>query len=127
MQKIERLNLLLGFEDWAATQNLDLEKVDHESTYSDPQTACAWLAYLEAHQQRNAIPPEQRLYAEIRESSKYANQIDMCRKHPCGHPFRVRIEKDSCGYVVKGGVGGQYRLTDVVLYMSNSSGKTRLT
>jgi len=68
----------------------------------------------------------QQLYAEIKKSSKYASQADLCRNSPHGYPFQVRIVDDEDGYVVKGGVGGQYRIADVNLYVMQDGKKIGL-
>ncbi|QBQ12835.1 MULTISPECIES: hypothetical protein [unclassified Pseudomonas] len=126
MQKLERLNQQLGFETWAADEGFDLTTADGETTYTDIRTFDAWRGYLAAQDQLNTQPTDQLLYAEIKKSSKYASQIEMCRTHPCGYPFRVSIHEDFGGYVVNGGIGGRYRLADVNLYVINDSGKIRL-
>lgn len=59
----------------------------------------------------------QQLYAGIKESSKYHSQIELGKQSGYGYPFPVRFQTDPCGYVIKGGVGGQYRLEDVELYV----------
>ena len=58
----------------------------------------------------------QQLYAEIKRTSKYAHQADMQRQLGA-YPFPVKIVCDFGGYVVMGGVGGRYRLTDVDIYV----------
>lgn len=68
----------------------------------------------------------QQLYAEIKKSSKYAHQAQMCRDQGFGYPFKVSIHQDACGYQVKGGVGGQYRLTDVNLYVIENDKQIRI-
>lgn len=76
---------------------------------------------------RSWITDEGQLFAEIKKSSKYAHQADWCRNGPCGYPFRVRIEVDSLDdFIVKGGVGGQYRLSDVNLYLMDGGKKIRV-
>lgn len=66
----------------------------------------------------------QRLYAKIRKSSKYYDQNDLAKADPerwGGFPFPVYIEVgDPDGYVVQGGPGGQYRLSDVDLYVAEN-------
>lgn len=59
----------------------------------------------------------QQLYAGIKASSKYHSQIEWGKQSGYGYPFPVRFQTDPCGYVIKGGVGGQYRLEDVELYV----------
>lgn len=69
----------------------------------------------------------QQLYAEIKKSSKYASQAELCRTNGYGYPFKVRIVHDGGGdYCVKGGVGGQYRLADVNLYVIEDGKKIRV-
>lgn len=68
----------------------------------------------------------QQLFAEIRKDSKYAYQIR--HQAPIEYPFPVSIEPEEEGYVVKGGWGGQYRLTDVHLVVLHQDGsKTRIS
>ena len=64
----------------------------------------------------------QQLYAEIKKSSHYAHQANY-HKARGDYPFRVRIEACSEGYVVKGGVGGRYRMVDVNLYVIDEQGR----
>lgn len=59
----------------------------------------------------------QQLYAGIKASSKYHSQVAFGRSQGYGHPFPVCFQTDPCGFVIKGGVGGQYRLEDVNLYV----------
>ncbi|MEB3733414.1 hypothetical protein ULF88_03055 [Halopseudomonas pachastrellae] len=68
----------------------------------------------------------QQLYAEIKKSSKYAHQAQMNIDMGYGYPFKVSIRDDSSGYRVKGGVGGQYRLEDVNLYVFDNDKKIRI-
>jgi len=59
----------------------------------------------------------QQLYAGIKGSSKYHSQVAFGISQGYGHPFPVCFQTDPCGFVIKGGVGGQYRLEDVNLYV----------
>lgn len=59
----------------------------------------------------------QQLYAGIKTSSKYFSQVKLGKELGWPYPFPVRLEPDKEGYVVKGGIGGQYRLDDVELYV----------
>lgn len=69
----------------------------------------------------------QQLYAEIKKSSKYASQAALAKSQG-EYPFKVRIEGYTDGYVVQGGPGGQYRLEDVHLFVTDSQGrKVRIT
>ncbi|WEJ62184.1 hypothetical protein [Thiomicrorhabdus lithotrophica] len=55
------------------------------------------------------------LYARIKRTSKYAYQNDW-EGYPSHFPVDIASPaKDD--YIVKGGVGGQYRLADVSLYV----------
>lgn len=70
--------------------------------------------YLEGAKPNPARILGQQLYAEIKAGSKYASQIGWMQLRN-GYPFPIRFEQDPSGYVVKGGVGGCYRLEDVDL------------
>ncbi|NWD70748.1 hypothetical protein HX870_24420 [Pseudomonas gingeri] len=72
--------------------------------------------------------PSQQFLAEIKRTSKYAHQANMMRNHAMyTYPFRCVIDGDDGGeYVVKGGIGGQYRLADVNLYVVTNGRKIRL-
>jgi len=72
--------------------------------------------------------PEPQFLAEIKKTSKYAYQINWMRSSTVHtYPFRCAIDSDDGGeYVVKGGVGGQYRLSDVNLYVVADGRKIRL-
>lgn len=67
------------------------------------------------------------LYAEIKKSSEYANQrgyhLDEKGKFI---PFPVEVTSFGvvCGMgAVKGGIGGNYHLKDVILYVKNDIGE----
>ncbi|MGX5221191.1 hypothetical protein ACVTMO_21445 [Pseudomonas segetis] len=68
----------------------------------------------------------QQLYAGIKESSKYHGQIEWGKQSGYGYPFPVHFQVDPCGYVIKGGVGGQYRLEDVELYVMDGTEPRRI-
>lgn len=121
----ERVSLQLTFERWAVSQDLDLTTTDNGFTYSNTRTADAWRGYYSAHSTLG-LGTTQQLYAEIKKSSQYASQVVLCRSSGYGYPFKVRISADPYGYVVKGGVGGQYRITDVNLYVIKDGQKIRL-
>lgn len=66
------------------------------------------------------------LYAEIKKSSEYANQrgyhLDERGKFI---PFPVEVTSFGVAYgqgAVKGGIGGNYHLKDVILYVKNDMG-----
>ncbi|MCY1505767.1 hypothetical protein D9M68_399890 [compost metagenome] len=76
---------------------------------------------------RTWISDESQLFAEIKKSSKYAHQADWARNGTCGYPFRVTIAADGgSDYVVHGGPGGHYRLSDVNLYLMINGKKVRI-
>lgn len=64
----------------------------------------------------------QDIYAEIKKTSKYAYQARMSVEYGHAYPFQVHIEPDDEGYVVKGGIGGRYRLEDVALFVLDDDG-----
>lgn len=73
------------------------------------------------------ISDEGQLFAEIKKSSKYAHQADWARTGTHGYPFRVAIAADGASdYVVHGGPGGCYRLSDVNLFVMSGSKKFRI-
>jgi hypothetical protein len=123
---IKRLDLQLAFEHWAPSQGLSIEHDDKDESYTDPRTAGAWLGYQAAFDPANQRQVGQQLYAEIKKSSQYAHQAEWCRNQGYGYPFKVRIREASDGYVVKGGVGGQYSLADVNLYVLEGGKKIRV-
>lgn len=59
------------------------------------------------------------LFAQIKASSKYAWQDKAL--------FAVEIAPCSDGYVVRGGVGGRYRLSDVDLYAKTDGEIIKIT
>lgn len=124
--EIKLLELQLAFEQWAPTQGLNTEHDDQDESYTDPRTAGAWLGYQVALDPANQRQVGQQLYAEIKKSSQYAHQAEWCRSQGYGYPFKVRIREASDGYVVKGGVGGQYSLADVNLYVLEGGKKIRV-
>ena len=95
----------------------------------------ALLPYLKAFADTGDVLPEaefppqdQQFMAEIKKTSKYASQIDLMLNHPIyTYPFACVLDSDGGGeYVVKGGVGGRYRLADVNLYAIVDGRKIRL-
>lgn len=73
----------------------------------------------------------QQIYAKIKRSSKYYHQNEWAKADPSrwgGYPFPIYIEAgDPMGYVVQGGPGGQYRLSDVSLYVIEDGHALKLT
>lgn len=64
----------------------------------------------------------QQLYAKIKRSSKYYGQGER------GALFEVFVEAGNpLGYVVQGGPGGQYRMSDVNLYVVADGREMRIS
>lgn len=82
------------------------------------------------HEHAEKITRGQQLYAKIKRSSKYCYQNDLAIADPKrwgGFPFPVFVEAgDPLGYVVQGGPGGQYRLSDVRLYVIENGRELRI-
>lgn len=63
----------------------------------------------------------QQIYAKIKRSSKYYGQTER------GELFKVHIApQGGWEYVVKGGPGGQYRLSDVNLFVVEDGQELRI-
>ncbi|WP_287031375.1 hypothetical protein [Pseudomonas sp. UBA6310] len=125
MSHLNRLNLLFAFEAWAKPCGYDLTTDGTAGNFINGETRSAWIGYETGHNERSRR--NQQLYAEIKKSSRYACQAELCRINGYGYPFKVRIVHDGGGdYVVKGGVGGQYRLADVNLYVIDGDKKIRV-
>jgi len=122
----ERVRLLQTFEHWARPQGLDLATKDGGFTYTHPRTADAWRGFYAAHITLGLSTECQQLYAEFKRSSPYLRQIERCRNSRHGYPFKVRITADPRGLVVKGGLSGHYRLSEVNLYVIEKGVKIRL-
>lgn len=76
-------------------------------------------AYEEAKAEK--VKSGQQLYAKIKKSSKYYGQGD-------GALFEVFVEAGNReAYVVQGGPGGQYRLSDVNLYIMEDGRELRIS
>ncbi len=120
------LDLLFAFEDLAQSRDWPVQRNVEDTGYADPNTHARWEGFEAAHGPHGRRPVGQQLYAEIKKSSKYAHQAEWCRNQGYGYPFKVRIREASDGYVVKGGVGGQYSLADVNLYVLEGGKKIRV-
>lgn len=91
------------------------ERLAHDGERFEHKTVqLVFEGYLEGVKPNPARVLGQQLYAEIKETSKYASQIGWMQLRNA-YPFPVRFEQDPSGYVVKGGVGGCYRVEDVDL------------
>ena len=75
----------------------------------------------EEQKQKRRSESGTQLVAQIKRSSKYFGQGKE------GARFPVAIQSDSCGYVVLGGPGGQYRLADVNLFAVIGDSQVKLT
>ena len=78
------------------------------------------IRQLKEEQKRRSESGTQ-LVAQIKRSSKYFGQGKE------GARFPVSIQSDSCGYVVLGGPGGQYRLADVNVFAVIGDSQVKLT
>jgi hypothetical protein len=72
----------------------------------------------------------QQIYAKIKKSSKYFDQNRLAQEDPqrWGFPFPVHVVAGGVGgYVVQGGPGGQYRLTDVNLFVIDGDREMKIS
>lgn len=69
----------------------------------------------------NRVERGQPLYARIKRSSKYYGQTNKDAL------FKVFIDPNEYDYVVQGGPGGRYRLSDVSLYVVDGDAQVRLS
>lgn len=93
-----------------APQNL----VHDGERFENKTVQLVFEAYLEGLKENPTRVLGQQLYAEIKATSKYASQIGWMQMRN-QYPFRIQFETDPSGYVLKGGVGGCYRIEDVDL------------
>lgn len=118
LDALTKLNIKLGFEEWAEEEGFDLKSADGDTGYVDPRTFDAWRGFASAHG-NYGVSPGQLLYAKIKKSSDYAHQTD--------NLFPVRVgEPPYDDYVVHGGPGGVYRLRDVIFYVIEDGKQYRL-
>lgn len=71
----------------------------------------------------------QQLFAKIKKSSKYFHQNQWAKNQPAhwgGFPFKVFIDPLGGDYCVQGGPGGQYRLTDVNIFVVEGGRELRV-
>lgn len=120
--KLENLELLFAFEDWAKPRGYDLAR--HEAgagaEFQNLETRAAWLGFEAAHGPDGCRPEGQQLYALIKKNSEYAHQTDKL--------FPVRVDKAPYDdFVVRGGPGGVYRLRDVSFYVIEDGKQYRLS
>lgn len=118
MNTFDRLNLMLGFQEWAEGRGYDLS-ADADGNPTNLETRNAWLGYEAAHGPAGCGPSGQQLYARIKKTSDYAHQTDKL--------FPVRVgEPPYDDYAVHGGPGGVYRLRDVDFYVIENGKQYRL-
>ncbi|ROM40650.1 hypothetical protein BK647_18035 [Pseudomonas protegens] len=115
---------LEAFRDFARGRiNLDLLQNDGERfTHSTVQLI--FEAFLAEAAGVQVIG--QQLYAGIKEGSRYHSQIEFGKSCGWPHPFPIKFEPCPDGYVVRGGVGGRYRMEDVELYVLQNGSKVRV-
>lgn len=115
----DQLNQKLAFANWARPRGYDLAMSDDGATFLSLETRCAWLGFEAAHGPDGCKPRGQQLYAKLRKSSPHAHQTDKF--------FEVRVGKAPYDdYVVHGGPGGVYRLSDVTFYVMSGEKMYRL-
>lgn len=119
MDNLDRLNLLLAFQEWAEPRGYDLSQTSDVGDFLNIETRSAWLGFEAAHGPAGCGPTGQQLYAHLKKSSEYAHQTDKS--------FKVRVDKAPYDdYVVHGGPGGVYRLRDVNFYVIEDGKQYRL-
>lgn len=119
MSDLDRLNLELGFQEWAEPRGFNLA-TDESGKFTSIETNAAWMGYEAAHGPAGCGPSGQQLYAYIKRNSDYAHQSDKL--------FPVRVgSAEQTGYSVYGGPGGVYRLSDVDFYVIEDGKQYRLS
>lgn len=126
LNEIKQHLLLESFRDFARGRiNLDLLVNDGERfTHSTVQLI--FEAFLEGADAGGLRVMGQQLYAGIKEGSRYHSQIEFGKSCGWPHPFPIQLESCPEGYVVRGGVGGRYRMEDVDLYVVKQGRKVRV-
>lgn len=110
VNEIDNLNMQLAFMDWAEPRGYDLARNPEGQQFYNLETRAAWLGFEAAHGTDGCKPQGQQLYAKIKKTSKYAHQTDKL--------FKVRVGEAPYDYfVVHGGPGGLYALSDVNFYV----------
>ncbi|WP_263264914.1 hypothetical protein [Pseudomonas sp. RIT-PI-S] len=114
-----------AFEEWAKGHGLDV-RAEGDGRFVAPATQLAWEGYQACcHRLAGRQPLE--LFARIRPRSEYAHQANRMIRDGHRYPFPVALARDTNGYVVKGGVGGCYRLKDVDLIAVVDGAELELT
>ncbi|WDM87569.1 hypothetical protein LG197_23655 [Pseudomonas asiatica] len=119
LNELDKLNLRLGFEEWAQREGFSMESADSDTGYTDSRTFDAWRGYLAAHTENGPSVGGQQLYARIKKKSQYAHQTDDL--------FPIRVDAPPYGnFAVHGGPGGVYPITDVEFYVIENGMQYRL-
>ncbi|ROL71829.1 hypothetical protein BLX41_19395 [Pseudomonas protegens] len=117
---LNELEMHLAFQSWAEPRGYDLTLCSGGSDFLNLETRNAWLGFEAAHGPDGCHRSGQQLYALIKKSSEYAHQSDKL--------FEVRVGKAPYGaYVVHGGPGGVYQLSDVNFYVIEDGKQYRLS
>ncbi|KPW22034.1 hypothetical protein ALO83_101698 [Pseudomonas cannabina pv. alisalensis] len=127
-QEKQRLEQQLNVETFTELMfhKIDPKNMGHDGKcFVNKTVQLVFEAYLEGLTPNPARVLGQQLYAEIKATSKYASQIGWMQSGK-DYPFPVRFEADPSGYIVKGGVGGCYRMEDVDLLFKNGESYHRI-
>jgi len=113
-QQLEQQLYISAFKEAMFHKIAPENLADDGERFENKTVQLVFEGYLEGAKPNPARVLGQQLYAEIKADSKYASQIGWMQLRN-GYPFPIRFEQDPSGYVVKGGVGGCYRVEDVDL------------
>lgn len=114
---LEKHMRLQAFLEFASTR-ISLHLLEHDGErFGHTTVQLVFEAFQAGQDPAGARVIGQQLYAGIKESSKYHSQAQFGIDQGWPYPFPVRLQSDACGYVVKGGIGGQYRMEDVELFV----------
>jgi hypothetical protein len=113
-QQLEQQLYISAFKEAMFHKIAPENLADDGKRFENKTVQLVFEGYLEGAKPNPARVLGQQLYAEIKADSKYASQIGWMQLRN-GYPFPIRFEQDPSGYVVKGGVGGCYRLEDMDL------------
>jgi len=115
------IEMMLAFEEWATERGMDVTsaKGTDGPAFKNVETHAAWLGFEAAHGDAGVIRSGQQLHAYIKRKSEYAHQSKAL--------FPVRVGKAPHGdYIVHGGPGGVYRMSDVEFYVIEDGKQYRL-
>lgn len=124
-QQLEHHYDLEIFKGWTFNK-IPLHLLEHDGVrFTNETVQLVFEAFLYGRSQQDTKVIGQQLYAGIRETSKYTSQADWQRSRG-PYPFPVRFQAAKDCYVIRGGVGGQYRLEDVELYIKSGEELARV-